>query len=281
MLPGYSHGEAESASVLRIPLRGTRLRRAVDPGASASPEGLTARARPEARPYKRAANLRSAAGRPIIDTQRVEVNMLNVTSPIIQVITTGTDWPAIAAAGATAVAAVAGIWGTAWQARRAREAASHDLRQNIEATAENLRRGIDAENKRALIAERRRLYAEFLASVDTLMPITLNYRYIKEQGISGEERDKAFDDLTEAEGVMMKTSMEARLIAPRSIRLLIGSVVEAYLKYGLDSMSGVTELVKVEEPVPVSCVIDAMQADLGYDTAQEENTKARAANNIL
>ena len=39
-----------ASTVLRIPLRGTRLRRAVDPGASASPAGLTARARPEARP---------------------------------------------------------------------------------------------------------------------------------------------------------------------------------------------------------------------------------------
>ena len=43
--------------MLRIPLRGTRLRRAADPGASASPAGLTARARPEARPETRAANL--------------------------------------------------------------------------------------------------------------------------------------------------------------------------------------------------------------------------------
>ena len=44
-----------ASTVLRIPLRGTRLRRAVDPGASASPAGLTARARPEARPERRAA----------------------------------------------------------------------------------------------------------------------------------------------------------------------------------------------------------------------------------
>jgi len=51
-------GSAPPAStVLRIPLRGTRLRRAVDPGASADPAGLTARARPEARPDRRAANL--------------------------------------------------------------------------------------------------------------------------------------------------------------------------------------------------------------------------------
>jgi len=51
-------GSAPPAStVLRIPLRGTRLRRAVDPGASAGPAGLTARARPKARPDSRAANL--------------------------------------------------------------------------------------------------------------------------------------------------------------------------------------------------------------------------------
>jgi hypothetical protein len=39
----------------------THLRRAVDPGASADPAGLTARARPKARPETRAANLRSPA----------------------------------------------------------------------------------------------------------------------------------------------------------------------------------------------------------------------------
>ena len=37
------------------PARGTRLRRAVDPGASANPAGLTARARPKARPGGRVA----------------------------------------------------------------------------------------------------------------------------------------------------------------------------------------------------------------------------------
>ena len=36
----------------------THLRRAVDPGASADPEGLTAGVRPRARPYERAADLR-------------------------------------------------------------------------------------------------------------------------------------------------------------------------------------------------------------------------------
>jgi len=44
-------------SVLRIALRPTRLRRAVDPGASTAPAGLTARVRPKASPGERAANL--------------------------------------------------------------------------------------------------------------------------------------------------------------------------------------------------------------------------------
>jgi len=39
------------------PASGTRLRRAVDPGASTAPAGLTARARPKARPKERATNL--------------------------------------------------------------------------------------------------------------------------------------------------------------------------------------------------------------------------------
>ncbi len=46
-----------ASTVLRIPLRGTRLRRAVDPGASADPAGLKARARPKARLELHAANL--------------------------------------------------------------------------------------------------------------------------------------------------------------------------------------------------------------------------------
>ena len=49
-----------ASTVLRIPLRGTRLRRAVDPGASTGPAGLTATARPKAGPQLRAANLRAA-----------------------------------------------------------------------------------------------------------------------------------------------------------------------------------------------------------------------------
>jgi uncharacterized protein YjbI with pentapeptide repeats len=65
---------------------------------------------------------------------------------------------AIAAAGATVVAAVGGIWGTARQARRAREAATEDLKKSLAAAQENLRLNITAENERVRVAEENRSY---------------------------------------------------------------------------------------------------------------------------
>jgi hypothetical protein len=70
----------------------------------------------------------------------------------------GLDWAAVAAAGATAVAAVGGIWGTARQARRGREAATEDLRKSLAAAQENLRLNITAEDERVRIVEESRSY---------------------------------------------------------------------------------------------------------------------------
>ncbi len=50
-----------SLTVLRIPLRGTRLRRAVDPGDLCQPSGPDGEGQAEARPGRRAANLCVAA----------------------------------------------------------------------------------------------------------------------------------------------------------------------------------------------------------------------------
>lgn len=70
----------------------------------------------------------------------------------------GVDWAAVAAAGATVVAAVGGIWGTARQAGRAREAATEDLKKSLAAAEENLRLNIAAENERVRLAEKSRSY---------------------------------------------------------------------------------------------------------------------------
>jgi hypothetical protein len=88
--------------------------------------------------------------------------MLEVSSPVVQVVTGATDWPAIAAAGATVVVAVAGIWGTAWQARKGREAAHQDLARSLDAAADNLATSIQAE-RGAERAEKCLIYARSLA----------------------------------------------------------------------------------------------------------------------
>jgi hypothetical protein len=100
--------------------------------------------------------------------------------PTVEVVTAGTDWAAIVAAIVTGMAAIIGIAGTAWQASRSRQAAASDLRTsinaatanqraNIEAAAENLRASNDAEDRRALRAEKMRVYSEFQGAIDNLL----------------------------------------------------------------------------------------------------------------
>jgi hypothetical protein len=84
----------------------------------------------------------------------------------IQIVTTGPDWPAIAAAISTGVVGLAGIGGTLWQGKRAREHASTDLTTGLEATTDDLKLSIKAENSRARLMEKRRVYAHFTGMLD-------------------------------------------------------------------------------------------------------------------
>src|SRR5215471_18310757 len=77
----------------------------------------------------------------------------------MEVVTVGPDWPAIAAGITTGVVGLAGIGGTLWQGKRSREAQTADLKASLDATADNLKVGINAENERARLAEKRRIYA--------------------------------------------------------------------------------------------------------------------------
>jgi predicted S18 family serine protease len=95
--------------------------------------------------------------------------MIDIASPVIEVATSGLDWPAIAAGIGTGVVGVAGIIGTFWQGKRGREAASQDLRNSIESSAQNLATTIEADKKRAHIAEKRRIYAQFMATLTNLI----------------------------------------------------------------------------------------------------------------
>src|ERR1039457_6121611 len=80
--------------------------------------------------------------------------VLDVIPPVVDVVTKGTDWPTIA----TGVVGVAGIIGTSWQGKRAREATSQDLRDSLR-----------ADTDRALTADRRGVYANFLAATNKML----------------------------------------------------------------------------------------------------------------
>jgi len=85
------------------------------------------------------------------------------------------DWTTYIPSAVTGVVGLAGIGGAVWQAKRAREAAAEDAKANREAassdleasmrqTANNLVVSINAEDKRADVATRRRIYAACLAA---------------------------------------------------------------------------------------------------------------------
>jgi hypothetical protein len=87
-----------------------------------------------------------------------------VSSPI-QIVTGGTDWSAITAAIVTGVAAIVGIGGTAWQAKRAREAASADLKASIDAAAANTRAEIDSATRQYHLDRLTDTYMQILQGV--------------------------------------------------------------------------------------------------------------------
>ena len=99
-----------------------------------------------------------------------------VLHPVIDVVTAGTDSQAITAAIVTGIAAVVGIGGTAWQAKRARQAASADLQKSVDAAAANLLVGINAEDVRADRAVKRQIYSQFQAALDDVFLSVSDFR---------------------------------------------------------------------------------------------------------
>jgi hypothetical protein len=65
----------------------------------------------------------------------------------------------------TGVVGLAGIGGTLWQGKRARETASKDLRESLHANTRNLLLSISAENYRQHRAEKKEIYAACLAEL--------------------------------------------------------------------------------------------------------------------
>ena len=91
--------------------------------------------------------------------------------PVVQVVASGTDWPAIASGVAAGIVGFAGIAATYMQGKRSQRVQSDDLRASLDATAKNLQTSIGADNERAELAARRRLYGHcmgtFLLATDS------------------------------------------------------------------------------------------------------------------
>jgi hypothetical protein len=102
--------------------------------------------------------------------------MIIAAQPTVEVVTAGTDWPAIVAAIVTGLVAIIGIGGTAWQAKRGREAATADLNAsltaattnqnaNIKAAAENTARTLDAALGERIWERRARAYEQSIGAL--------------------------------------------------------------------------------------------------------------------
>jgi len=162
------------------------------------------------------------------------MSSLSVTPPVVDVVT-GTDWASIIASIATGVAAIVGIFGTAYLAKRAskdakksleaasneakanRQAASRDLQASIQAGADQLAKSINAEDKRAHDAEKRRIYAKVLAAMDELIAAASAYRVARSNGSDDEERKPIVARQTRAQEGMFGATGELLLIAPREV----------------------------------------------------------------
>lgn len=90
--------------------------------------------------------------------------MIVALAPVVQVVASGTDWPAIASGVAAGVVGVVGIVATYLQGKRSQQTQSTDLRVTLDATAKNLQTSISADNERAELAARRKLYGHCMSS---------------------------------------------------------------------------------------------------------------------
>jgi hypothetical protein len=132
---------------------------------------------------------------------------------VVDVVPASTDWAAVVAAIMTGVAAIAGIAGTYWQGKRARESASRDLTVSLAATADNLASSIRAEDLRGLRAEKIRVYSAFQGAIDEVV-------------VAGSEDSEDENAMRRALTDMYKAAAAVTLIGPD----LVGTAAHALVR---------------------------------------------------
>jgi hypothetical protein len=155
--------------------------------------------------------------------------------------TSPVDWTIYIPSAVTGVVGLAGIGGALWQAKRAREAAADEAKANREAassdlqasmreTANNLVVSINAEDKRAGVATKRRLYAACLAAFQQAMRAAVNYRTARTSQTE-EERKSLIEKQEDAQDKMYQAMGELYLIAPYDVLRLADTLSNTLISF--------------------------------------------------
>jgi hypothetical protein len=108
----------------------------------------------------------------------------------------------------------------------------------LEATAANLVTSINAEDSRAELTTKRRIYAACLASLKAMVPAVIMHRGEHARAVSQEERLAARSRVHEQRSEMLDSVSEVQLIAPREIRLLADEAERYFMAYIDDTNNG-------------------------------------------
>lgn len=179
--------------------------------------------------------------------------MGTMTAPVVQVVASGTDWPAVTSGVAAGVVGLAGIMATYMQSKRSQRAQSDDLRATLEATSTNLRMSIGADNERSELSARRQLYAQCMGA---LVVAADSARLAKAH--SKDPLDSFADSYNRALISALSAMYEVIVGAP----VTIGDLASEALSSLMDLRSGV----KDSDAKYVSAQVDllaAMRQDLG------------------
>jgi hypothetical protein len=183
------------------------------------------------------------------------------------------DIGTVVSGGITGIVGLAGIAGTAWQAKRGREVASADLRAGLDASTANLRLSIAADRQQINEAEKRRIYAAYISSVNktnfmiielgSLVGLDMEKEEIREEKIA-----KGMEILAEL-ATMENILAEIELIAPERIANLAAMLRGLLMaKYGFTATRHSDEA-RSTDPEPLK---EAMRADLDGLTASALDT---------
>jgi hypothetical protein len=119
------------------------------------------------------------------------------------------DWASVVPGAITGIVGIAGIGGSIVSAKLAGKSAT-----------QNLQTSIAAENERARLADKRRIYASFQASMDNVY-VAID---TAQTSRAGADREQHVSDMRAAATTMLAAMTELQLIAPKDLRNLATDV---------------------------------------------------------